>query len=54
MPEKIAEKGQSEVGTHQLDFAFLTTLISGVQFVKNNLKPFLRILFEINLGQKPA
>jgi len=28
MPEKIAEKGQSEVGTHQSGSAFLTTLIS--------------------------
>jgi len=43
IPEKIAEKGQSEVGAQQSDSAFLTTLISGVRFVKNNLKTLLRI-----------
>jgi len=54
MPEKIAEKDQSGVGTHQSDSAFLTTLISGVQFVKNNLKTLLIIGFEINIRNKPA
>jgi hypothetical protein len=54
MPEKIAEKDQSEVSTYQSGFAFLTTLMSRVQFVKNNLKPFLRIGFEINIRNKPA
>jgi hypothetical protein len=37
IPKKIAEKGQSETDTNQSDSAFFTTLISRVQFVKNNL-----------------
>jgi len=39
MPEKITEKDQSEVITRQSGSAFLTTLISEGECVKNK-KPF--------------